>query len=42
MDLGDIVLEGVDWIHPAADMDRWRVPVNTVRCNDVMIRVRVP
>jgi hypothetical protein len=33
------MLEGVDWIHLAGDMDRWRVPVNTVRCNDVMMRV---
>jgi hypothetical protein len=30
MDIREIGLEGVDWIHLAQDMDRWRALVNTV------------
>jgi hypothetical protein len=30
MDLREIELDGVDWIHLAHDRDRWRVIVNTV------------
>jgi hypothetical protein len=30
MDLWEIGLEGVDWIHLAQDMERWRAFVNTV------------
>jgi hypothetical protein len=30
MDLREIVLECVDWIHVAQDRDQWRAVVNTV------------
>jgi hypothetical protein len=30
MDLWDIWLDGVDWIHLPHDRDRWRAVVNTV------------
>jgi hypothetical protein len=30
MDLTEIVLEGVDWIHLGQGRDRWRAVVNTV------------
>jgi hypothetical protein len=30
MDLGEIVWEGVEWIHLAQDRDRWRAVVNAV------------
>jgi hypothetical protein len=30
MDLWEIGLEGVEWIHPAQYRDRWRALVNTV------------
>jgi hypothetical protein len=30
MDLGEIMLEGVDWIRLASVRDRWRALVNTV------------
>jgi hypothetical protein len=30
MDLGEIVLGGVDWIGLAQDRDKWRALVNTV------------
>jgi hypothetical protein len=30
MDLGEVVLEGVDLIHLAQNRDQWRVLVNTV------------
>jgi hypothetical protein len=36
MDLREMVLERVDWIHLARDMDLWRALVNTV------MNVRVP
>jgi hypothetical protein len=36
MDLREIGLEGVDWIHLAQDRDQWRVLVNTV------MNLRVP
>jgi hypothetical protein len=36
MDLREMNLEGVDWIHLAQDRDRWRALVNTV------INLRVP
>jgi hypothetical protein len=36
MDLREIELDGVDWIHLTQDRDRWRALVNTV------INIRVP
>jgi hypothetical protein len=36
MDLREIGLEGVDWIHLAQDRDQWRAVVNTV------MNIRVP
>jgi hypothetical protein len=36
MDLREIGLKGVDWIHLAQDRDRWRAVVNTV------MNLRVP
>jgi len=30
MDLGEIDLEGADWIHVAQDRDHWRAVVNMV------------
>jgi hypothetical protein len=30
LDLREMGLEGVDWIHVAQDRDRWRAVVNTV------------
>jgi hypothetical protein len=30
MDLREIRLEVVDWIHLSYDMDQWRDPLNTV------------
>jgi hypothetical protein len=30
MDLSEMGLEGVDWIHMAQDTDQWRAVVNTV------------
>jgi hypothetical protein len=36
MDLGDIRLDGVDWIHLAQDRERWRALVN------IMMNLRVP
>jgi hypothetical protein len=36
MDLSEIGLEGVDWIHLAQDRDQWRAVVNTV------MNLRVP
>jgi hypothetical protein len=36
MDLREIGLGDVDWIHLAQDRARWRVPVNTV------MNIRVP
>jgi hypothetical protein len=30
MDLGDMGLVGVDWIHLTKDMDQWWVLVNTI------------
>jgi hypothetical protein len=30
MDLTDIGLEGMGWVHMAVDRDQWRVVVNTV------------
>jgi hypothetical protein len=36
MDLRDIGLEAVDWIHVVQDRDRWRALVNTV------MNLRVP
>jgi hypothetical protein len=36
MDLREIEWEGVDWIHPAQDRDKWRVLMKTV------INLRVP
>jgi hypothetical protein len=36
MDLGEIGLDGVDWIGPAQDRNRWRALVNSV------LNLRVP
>jgi hypothetical protein len=36
MDLGEIGLDGVDWIELAQDRDQWRALVNT------MMNLRVP
>jgi hypothetical protein len=30
MDLSDMDFDGVDWVHLAQDMIRWRVLVNTI------------
>jgi hypothetical protein len=30
MDLREIVCENVDWIHPAEDIDEWKVVVDTI------------
>jgi hypothetical protein len=38
MDLGEIGVEGVDWIRLAQDRDRWRVVVSAV----MNLRVLVP
>jgi hypothetical protein len=36
MELREMGLDGMDWIHVAKDRDQWRAPVNTV------MNLRVP